>query len=110
VCSDAFVTKLNISDGQEGLVQSTGVQVRFPDGSVFTAKLNGTSSGEVIMSAGTVRTPQLLELSGIGQKDLLKKYDIPVKVDLSGVGENYEDQSVFLSRRYGRWLMWKGDC
>lgn len=91
VCSHAFVTKLDITeDGRSGKVKSTGVQVRFPDGSVSSAKVN--RDGEVLLSAGSIRTPQLLELSGIGDKRILNKFGIPVKVDLPGVGENYEDQ------------------
>lgn len=46
---------------------------------------------EVIMAAGAIQTPQILELSGIGNPDLLKKYDIPVKVASPYVGENYVD-------------------
>ncbi|KXN83980.1 Glucose oxidase, partial [Leucoagaricus sp. SymC.cos] len=92
VCSYAFVTKLNIENGPKSLVQSTGVQFRFPDGSVFAAKVKST--GEVIMAAGSVRTPQLLELSGIGNKDILQPLGIPVIVDLPGVGENYEDHTI----------------
>lgn len=37
---------------------------------------------------GAVHTPQILELSGIGDKTLLNSLSIPVKVDLPGVGEN----------------------
>ncbi|KAF5353559.1 hypothetical protein D9756_008091 [Leucocoprinus leucothites] len=92
VCSYALVTKLNVSNGPRDIVQSTGVQVRFPDGSTVTAKTN--NGGEVVMTAGSVRTPQLLELSGIGNKDILQKHNVPVKVDLPGVGENYEDQTL----------------
>jgi choline dehydrogenase-like flavoprotein len=86
----AFVTKLDITSASEGQIRSTGVEVRFPDGSLVPAKIK--SNGEVIMSAGTIRTPQLLELSGIGNKDILQKLNIPVMLDLPGVGENYEDQ------------------
>lgn len=57
----------------------------------MAAKVN-SSGGELVMTAGSIRTPQLFELSGIGQSDLLKKHGIPVEVDLPGVGENYEDQ------------------
>ncbi|TFK33832.1 GMC oxidoreductase [Crucibulum laeve] len=46
---------------------------------------------EVIISAGTFQTPQLLELSGIGSKATLDKYGIPVILDLPGVGENLQD-------------------
>ncbi|WP_028877946.1 GMC family oxidoreductase [Terasakiella pusilla] len=46
---------------------------------------------EVIMAAGAIQTPQLLELSGIGSPDLLKSHGIEVKHDLARVGENYID-------------------
>jgi choline dehydrogenase len=46
---------------------------------------------EVILAAGGVQSPQLLELSGIGQADLLQANGIDVKHHLPGVGENYRD-------------------
>ncbi|MDA1101265.1 MAG: GMC family oxidoreductase N-terminal domain-containing protein [Proteobacteria bacterium] len=46
---------------------------------------------EVIVSAGAVNSPQLLELSGIGQPELLGKYGIAVRHALPGVGENLRD-------------------
>ncbi len=49
------------------------------------------ASGEVIVSAGAINSPQLLELSGIGQPDLLRKYGISVKHEMPGVGENMQD-------------------
>lgn len=58
------------------------------------------ADGEVILSAGAVQSPQLLELSGIGQPDLLKSFGIDVQHSLSGVGENYQDH--YVSR-----LQWK---
>jgi choline dehydrogenase len=45
----------------------------------------------VILSAGAVWSPQLLELSGIGCPELLKSHDIDVAHKLEGVGENYRD-------------------
>ena len=48
-------------------------------------------AGEVILAAGAVQSPQLLELSGIGQPDLLREHGIPVVHELPGVGENYRD-------------------
>jgi choline dehydrogenase len=46
---------------------------------------------EVILAGGSVASPQLLELSGIGQADLLKKFGIPVVHELRGVGESMQD-------------------
>jgi choline dehydrogenase len=46
---------------------------------------------EVIVSAGSIASPQLLELSGIGQADRLKGLGISVKQELRGVGENLRD-------------------
>lgn len=46
---------------------------------------------EVILAAGAVKSPHLLELSGIGQPELLSSVGIPVAHALPGVGENYRD-------------------
>jgi choline dehydrogenase len=47
--------------------------------------------GEVILCGGTINSPQLLELSGIGQGELLRKKGITPVHDLPGVGENLHD-------------------
>ncbi len=49
---------------------------------------------EVIVSAGTFNSPQLLMLSGIGPADALRRHDIPVRVDLPGVGANLQDHPL----------------
>ncbi len=46
---------------------------------------------EVILSAGSVNSPQLLQLSGIGPADLLARHGIPVVHALPGVGANLQD-------------------
>ncbi|ETN36199.1 uncharacterized protein HMPREF1541_08476 [Cyphellophora europaea CBS 101466] len=46
---------------------------------------------EVIVAGGAFNSPQMLLLSGIGPADELKELDIPVKVDLPGVGRNLQD-------------------
>lgn len=49
---------------------------------------------EIILSAGAIHTPQILQLSGIGPAHLLEKANIPLKVDLPGVGSNFQDHPI----------------
>lgn len=50
------------------------------------------ASKEVILTAGGLGTPKILQLSGVGPKKLLHKFGIPVVSDLPGVGQNLQDQ------------------
>ncbi|MEO5659413.1 MAG: GMC oxidoreductase, partial [Polaromonas sp.] len=47
--------------------------------------------GEVLLCAGSIGSPQILQLSGIGPAALLQRHGIPVEQDLPGVGENLQD-------------------
>jgi len=49
------------------------------------------ASSEVILSAGAIGSPQLLQLSGIGPKAILEQANIAVELDLPGVGQNLQD-------------------
>ncbi|KAI0820709.1 alcohol oxidase [Trametes gibbosa] len=51
----------------------------------------------VVLSSGTLGTPQILERSGVGNAELLNKLNIPVVSDLPGVGEEYQDHYTTLS-------------
>jgi choline dehydrogenase len=51
-----------------------------------------TASREVIVAAGAFNSPQLLMLSGVGPKEQLQRFDIPIIVDLPGVGANLQDR------------------
>ena len=57
------------------------------DGETKTAR----ASGEVIVCAGALESPKLLLLSGIGNPEQLKQFDIPVVADVPGVGENFHN-------------------
>ncbi|HWK67348.1 MAG TPA: GMC family oxidoreductase N-terminal domain-containing protein [Rhizobiaceae bacterium] len=46
---------------------------------------------EVILAAGAINSPQILQLSGVGPTELLKQFDIPVVANLPGVGRNLQD-------------------
>lgn len=49
------------------------------------------ASAEVILAAGTIGSPQLLQCSGVGPADLLAKVGVPVVHSLPGVGQNLQD-------------------
>ena len=54
---------------------------------VLGPRITLTASTETILSAGTIGTPQLLLLSGIGPQDELAKVGVEARIDLSGVGK-----------------------
>ncbi|KAJ7692901.1 alcohol oxidase [Mycena rosella] len=88
VITAAHATRIlfNSSGDASGLRIATGVEYR-KDGRLHTV----SASKEVLLCAGAFQTPQLLELSGIGDKNVLTGHGIPVLVDLPGVGSNLQD-------------------
>ena len=64
------------------------VGVRYASGPRMREAL---ASGEIILSAGAVGSPQILQLSGVGPPDLLQAHGIEVVHALPGVGENLQD-------------------
>ena len=50
-----------------------------------------SARGEVILAGGSINSPQLLQLSGVGPGELLRAHGIGVVHDLAGVGENLQD-------------------
>ncbi|MDJ0945939.1 MAG: choline dehydrogenase [Kiloniellales bacterium] len=61
------------------------------DGRPARAEARREAGGEVILAAGAVGSPQLLEVSGIGQGALLREQGIELRHELPGVGENLQD-------------------
>jgi choline dehydrogenase len=72
-----------------GKAVATGVQYVSADGVLGTIH----AVKEVILSAGSIRSPAILELSGVGNPSILDSYNISTKVPLPGVGENAQDQA-----------------
>ena len=85
VVSGAQVTGLRFAEDGSGRVD--GLTYRLNDGSTHAVR----STAEVVMTAGAVGTPQLLELSGIGRPETLSGAGITPRVSLAGVGENLQD-------------------
>lgn len=81
IIPNAFVQKVTF-DGNK----ANGVIVEI-SGSVEEINANK----EIILSAGAYNTPQILKLSGVGPKEELEKFNIPVVADVQGVGENLND-------------------
>ncbi len=79
--TDALVEKVRIEAGR-----ATGVAI-VRDG----AGVELAATREVVLAAGTVNSPQLLLLSGIGPADDLARHGIAVVRDLPGVGANLQD-------------------
>lgn len=87
VLTNALVSKVNF-DTSCGELWASGVTFT-SNGQTYT--VNATK--EVILSGGTVNTPQLLELSGIGSKDVLNKAGVKVLYENPNVGENLQDHT-----------------
>ena len=62
--------------------------VRYRQGGVMKS---ATAKAEVLLAAGAIQSPQLLQLSGIGPAELLQQHGITPRKVLSGVGENLQD-------------------
>ncbi|KAL4742755.1 hypothetical protein BDV11DRAFT_216812 [Aspergillus similis] len=88
IISNTQANKIIWENTTHGEASAIGVEVTGPHGvrKIYASK-------EVILSAGALRSPALLELSGVGNPEILRKYGIPVKVNLPTVGENLQDQT-----------------
>ncbi|KAJ5459147.1 hypothetical protein N7530_011091 [Penicillium desertorum] len=93
-----FLTRPNLAVYKSTLAEkivfkgnvATGVQVT-SEGHTFLL----AARKEVIVSAGTFQSPQLLMVSGVGPADLLRQHDIKVVANRPGVGQNMQDHVFF---------------
>lgn len=84
VITEATVHRVEFADGDQS-EQKRVIAVFLSDGRRFSARK------EVILAAGTLRTPQVLMLSGIGQVNTLSQYGISTVIDAPEVGKNLND-------------------
>ncbi|KAK7626270.1 choline dehydrogenase, partial [Phyllosticta citricarpa] len=95
ISNGQFVTKLNIENVREKKEKRalpnfriTGVEYGTDAGAT---RRNIAARREVILAAGAIHTPLLLQLSGIGDESFLSSMNVTTAVDLPGVGNNYQD-------------------
>jgi choline dehydrogenase len=81
IVTSAHATRI-LFDG----ARATGIEYA-RDGRTVTAQ----ASGEVILSGGSINSPQLLQLSGVGPAQHLRNLGIGVVADIPGVGDNLQD-------------------
>jgi choline dehydrogenase-like flavoprotein len=87
------VDKVILENDEHGNLKATAVEYVDDDGN----RSKVLSNKEVIITAGTYASPAILLRSGIGSKSDLEKLNIPVNVDLPGVGKNLQDhQLIFI--------------
>ncbi|MGI8677449.1 MAG: GMC family oxidoreductase [Jatrophihabitans sp.] len=86
VVTDAHVTRIVI-EGEPGELRATGVEYVDGDGTPQIA----TARTEVILSAGTIGSPQLLMVSGVGPREHLESLGISCLVDAPDVGQHLKD-------------------
>ncbi|TVY68813.1 Dehydrogenase citC [Lachnellula suecica] len=84
VLTNALVKKIEFEDSV-----ATGVRYSVSGEEKFVR-----TRGEIVLSAGTVQSPQILELSGIGSRSRLEALGIDIVVDNPNVGENLQDHPL----------------
>jgi choline dehydrogenase len=82
----AQVSRLLFESLPDGTRRCTGAEVW--NGTEMTT---ATATREVVLSAGAIGSPQILQLSGIGPAELLRQHGIDVVLDAPGVGANLQD-------------------
>jgi choline dehydrogenase len=88
VLTEAQVNKIILSC-HGGEVFANGV-----DFTSFGFKYHVKADHEVLLCAGSLQSPQILELSGIGSKNVLEPLGIKVMVENANVGENFQDHGI----------------
>ncbi|KAI1080142.1 putative GMC oxidoreductase [Whalleya microplaca] len=88
VITESHVTNIEFEDET-----ATGVTFRQQVGNA-TTYTTVKANKEIILSAGAVHSPQILQRSGIGPRKLLESAGINTTVDLPGVGQNFQDHPM----------------
>jgi choline dehydrogenase len=86
VWTQTQVQRLTLERGADGVLRCTGAEL-LREGQTVRVR----ADREVVLSAGSINSPQILQLSGIGPAALLQRHGVAVLHDLPGVGANLQD-------------------
>jgi choline dehydrogenase len=86
IWTEAEVDRLIVESTPDGRKRCVGLSLYRRN-----QRISVRANAEVILSAGAIGTPQIMQMSGIGPANVLKAADIGVKHDLPGVGQNLQD-------------------
>ncbi|KAI3610976.1 glucose oxidase [Moniliophthora roreri] len=86
------VTKINWANPGSTSLRASGIE--FAPASGGNIRYNASARREVIVAAGAIMTPQLLQLSGIGDSSILGPLGINTLIDLKTVGKNLQEQTM----------------
>lgn len=91
IMANTTVTRILWStDSQEGSADASAAEVSSQNGEISTVY----ADREIVISAGAIRSPAILENSGVGNPSVLSRQSIDIKVNLPSVGENFQDQAT----------------
>ncbi|KAF2113066.1 hypothetical protein BDV96DRAFT_622875 [Lophiotrema nucula] len=79
-------------DDDDRNFETTGVKIQAVSGNSSIIEVE--SKEEAILAAGAIHSPVILQRSGIGPNDVLKAANVSVKVELPGVGQNFQDHAT----------------
>ncbi|KAF9065216.1 alcohol oxidase [Rhodocollybia butyracea] len=97
VLTGHLVDTIMTSHGTDGNITATGVLVEPISGGTALAF---NASREVILSAGVLYSPTILQRSGIGNATFLQSLGIEPVLDLPGVGANFQDQALLINATF----------
>ncbi|KZT66041.1 GMC oxidoreductase [Daedalea quercina L-15889] len=86
VLINAAAHRIITQPATNGKLSAVGVEFEY-DGKIHTVN----AQKDVCLAAGGLKSPQLLELSGIGRRDVLEKIGVSLKAELPGLGENVQE-------------------
>lgn len=92
ILTDTVVSRVILDKSNDGTSQAAAKGVEICSGNGVKRIIR--ASCEVVLAAGALHTPQILELSGIGDREILAKQGVPVVIDNTNVGCNLQDHPI----------------